>query len=179
MWGISLVNIKTEETYNKFFGDPLEGNLAFDNVVPWKVESLTSLTDVVAELSSVIGMNNPVLVTYNVIDWSLGLWNSMCESSPLLKEMEADILDVKDVYYSIFEKKHTFDYPQDRAYKMFLRSKLSKKVGLVTMGDMFGLRLTSAGMPSEQPAAKALLTKWLIGELFNFDYPENEDDSEA
>lgn len=179
VWGISLVNINSLEKYTKYFGEPNEGNLAFDNVAPWHVEGLTTLSDVAGDLVDVVGCTNPVIVTYNVPDWSLPLWESMCEESPVLKSMGASLLDLRSVYYSIVTERFEFSGDEtEEPYKMFHKSKLNKKFGLLSMAEYFGLSIRGEGMPPDQPAAKALLTKKVFNALLDMDYPD-EKESEA
>ena len=171
------MDINSDNHYVKYFGDPSEGNLAFDNVVPWKVEGLTTLTDVVSDIIDLFGASKPVLVTYNVPDWTLPIWRAMCENCPTLERVGAGLLDLKDVYYSIEIDDLKFDYPQDEAYKLFARSRLPKKFGLVSLADKYRLRLTDRGMPTDQPSAKAALTKKVMEILFSKDYPQEESEA--
>jgi hypothetical protein len=90
--------MKTGESYSKYFGDPPEWSLEFDNVVPWRVETLTSLADVTAEVHDLIGETAPVFLGYSVTDWMLPLWQDMCAKDDLLKNLIAEYLDLRSVY---------------------------------------------------------------------------------
>lgn len=175
VWGISLVDIKSETKYSKYFGEPTDENLAFDNVVPWKVEGMTSLSDVAFELVDLLGSSKPVLVTYNVTDWMLPLWQSMCDTCPILTNIGASLLDLKSVYYSIMIQEHRIYEGSDEPYRMFLKQKLGRKFGLFAMADRFELSINAAGMPPDQPTAKAMLSKKILEHLLYQKYPEDKD----
>lgn len=178
VWGISVVNIKDGTKYTKYFGDPAESNLAFDNVVPWSVEGLTSLSDVGTDLLGILG-DSPVFVTYNVPMWSLPLWNSMCEASEPIKEIKASMLDLQSVYYTIAVLNCKFTDTFDEPYRMFVPSKLPKKFGLTSMASVFGMSLHGERMPSDMPTAKAIMTSNIFSQLLDSKYPDDEEKSEA
>lgn len=177
VWGIALYNMKTGESYSKYFGDPAEGSLAFDNVVPWRVESLTSLSDVATEVHDLIGTTAPVFLGYSVPDWMLPLWTDMCEKDSLLKNLNAEFLDLRSVYSTIKSCYYKFPEEENRVYKLFLPAKLPRKFGLLAMASEYSLGLQSKGMPPDAPSAKAKLSTLVYEKIMSVDYPDK--DSEA
>jgi hypothetical protein len=171
VWGIALVDINSLNKYVKYFGEPSDENLAFDNVTPWSVEGLTSLSDVANDIVDILGGSAPVLVTYNVPEWSLPLWNSMCEQSPALKELGAELLDIRSVYSTVqFSDK--YNEQEVILHKVFKKSTLPRKFGLISMAEKFNLSVHGEAMPPDQPFAKARLTKFVFSGLMGMAYPD-------